>query len=106
MIPHVRRTPHSLCTQPEPPFRPARGHPQRVAGTNRSASSIIDIIDREGFEALVDIASGRVSAGDLPRKVAAIVQEWCLVHQQELQNNWVRAQQFEPLERIQGADRD
>jgi hypothetical protein len=31
---------------------------------------------------------------------------WCLVHQQELQNNWVRAQQFEPLEKIQGADHD
>ena len=63
-------------------------------------------VEYQGFEALVDIASGRVIAGDLPRKVAAIVQEWCLVHQQELQNNWVRAQQFEPLEKIQGADRD
>jgi hypothetical protein len=36
-------------------------------------------VEYQGFEALVDIASGRISAGDLPRKVAAIVQEWCLV---------------------------
>jgi hypothetical protein len=54
----------------------------------------------------VNIATGIVSAGELPRKVAAIVQEWCLVHQMELQNNWLLAQRFEPLERIQGADRD
>ncbi len=63
-------------------------------------------VEYQGFKALVDIANGRVKSGDLPRKVASIVQEWCLVHQQELQNNWLRAQQFEPLERIQGADRD
>ncbi len=43
---------------------------------------------------------------ELPRKVAAIVKEWCLVHQAELQDNWLRAERFEPLERIQGADRD
>lgn len=63
-------------------------------------------VEYQGFEALVDIADGRISSGELPRKVATIVQEWCLVHQQELQNNWLRAQRFEPLERIQGADRD
>ena len=59
-----------------------------------------------GFEALVQIPTGQVSKGKLPRKVAAIVQEWCLTHQQELLDNWERAQRFEPLERIQGADHD
>ena len=63
-------------------------------------------VEYQGFEALVNIANGMVSVGELPRKVAAIVQEWCLVHQTELQNNWLLAQRFEPLERIQGADRD
>jgi hypothetical protein len=63
-------------------------------------------VEYQGFEALVDIEDGRVSSGELPREVAAIVQEWSLVHQQELQDNWLRAQRFEPLERIQGADRD
>lgn len=48
----------------------------------------------------------RLAQGKLPRKVAAIVQEWCFAHQQELLDNWDRAQRFEPLERIQGADRD
>jgi len=41
----------------------------------------------QGFEALVNIATGEV-------------------HQTELQDNWQRAQRFEPLDRIQGADRD
>ena len=63
-------------------------------------------VEYQGFEALVEIASGEIREGNLPRKVAAIVKEWCLVHQRELQDNWQRAQRFEPLERIQGADRD
>ena len=63
-------------------------------------------VEYQGFEALVQIPTGQVSVGKLPRKVAAIVQEWCLTHQQELLDNWERAQRFEPLERIQGADND
>lgn len=63
-------------------------------------------VEYQGFEALVDIATGQISEGELPRKVATIVREWCEVHQSELQANWQRVQRFEPLERIQGADRD
>lgn len=63
-------------------------------------------MEYQAFEALVIIATGEVSEGDLPRKVASIVKEWCQVHQAELQDNWQRAQRFEPLDRIQGADRD
>lgn len=63
-------------------------------------------VEYQGFEALVNIATGEVTEGELPRKVASIIQEWSQVHQAELQANWRRAQRFEPLERIQGADRD
>lgn len=63
-------------------------------------------VEYQGFEALVEILSGEVREGSLPRKVASIVKDWCLVHQAELQDNWQRAQRFEPLDRIQGADRD
>ena len=63
-------------------------------------------VEYQGFEALVDIQTGEVSKGKLPRKVATIVRDWCLAHRQELLDNWDRAQRFEPLERIQGADRD
>jgi len=44
--------------------------------------------------------------GYLPKKAAKIINEWCLVHQNELMTNWEKAQQFEPLERIPGADQD
>lgn len=54
----------------------------------------------------IDIATGEVSQGRLPRKAAAIVKEWCLRHQAELLANWERAQRFEPMERISGADQD
>ena len=63
-------------------------------------------VEYQGFEALVMIETGAVTQGRLPRKVAAIVSDWCQVHQRELLDNWQRAQRFEPLERIQGADRD
>lgn len=63
-------------------------------------------VEYQGFEALVQIQTGQVSKRKLPRKVSSIVQEWCLAHQRELLNNWERAQRFEPLERIQGADHD
>lgn len=60
----------------------------------------------QGFEALVEIRTGNISEGHLPKKAAKIVKEWCFVHQIELLDNWERAQRFEPLERIRGADYD
>lgn len=63
-------------------------------------------VEYQDFEALVDIETGNVTKGRLPRKVAAIVKDWCHIHRQELMDNWQRAQRFKPLERIQGADRD
>jgi len=63
-------------------------------------------VEYQGFEALVEIRTGLVKQGRLPRKAAAIVKDWCLLHQDELLANWKKAQQFEPLERIQGADYD
>ncbi len=60
----------------------------------------------QGFEALVDIRTGEVTLGRLPRRAATLVKEWCLRHQMELLRNWRLAQRFEPLERISGADED
>ena len=60
----------------------------------------------QGFEALIDIRTGTITEGRLPNKAASIVQEWCQRHQDELMANWERAQKFEPLERIPGADQD
>ncbi len=60
----------------------------------------------QGFEALIHISDGIVHEGRLPSKAASLVKEWVLLHQKELLVNWERAQTFEPLERIQGADYD
>ncbi len=60
----------------------------------------------QGFEALIEIKTGKVLKGSLPKNAKRIVREWCLKHQKELMLNWQKAQNFEPLERIKGADYD
>ena len=47
--------------------------------------------EKQGFEALVKIATGEDRKGSLPRKVASMTKERCLVHQAELQDRWQRA---------------
>lgn len=63
-------------------------------------------VEYQGFEALIHIKDGIVHQGRLPKKAAILVRDWCLLHQEELLINWDKAQNFEPLERIQGADYD
>lgn len=60
----------------------------------------------QGQEALVAIESGEVIAGNLPRKAAALVKDWCLNHRDDLASNWVKGQALQPMERIPGADND
>jgi len=55
---------------------------------------------------MVRIEDGLVHKGRLPRKAALIVKEWCLHHQEDLLRNWEKAQKFEQLDKIQGADYD
>lgn len=40
---------------------------------------------------------GKVIAGSLPRRAAALVAEWAQLHRDELVMNWKRARQGEPL---------
>ena len=63
-------------------------------------------VEYQGFEAFVEIRTGEISEGRLPRKAEALVKEWCLRDQDELMRNWERAQKFESLQRIVGADHD
>jgi len=63
-------------------------------------------VEYQGFEAFVEIESGRIIEGDLPSKAKRLVREWCLEHHRELLENWERAQALEPLSRISGADND
>ncbi len=57
-------------------------------------------------EAFVEIESGEVIEGQLPRVAARLVKEWTLAHRQELFDNWRRARAGDRLERIAGLDND
>jgi hypothetical protein len=59
-----------------------------------------------GHEANVLIATGEVIEGDLPANAARLVREWALAHRGELEDNWQRARNGQPLVKIPGLDDD
>jgi Domain of unknown function (DUF4160) len=58
----------------------------------------------QGHEAYLSIEDGAIIEGFLPKKCLALVQEWSAEHRSELQDNWLKATNLEPLFRIPGAD--
>ncbi len=60
----------------------------------------------QGYEALIDIQSGEVIKGKLPKKAIKIIKEWVSENQEDLMINWEKAISFKTLERIKGADND
>lgn len=48
-------------------------------------------------EAVVNIRTGAVIAGDLPRRAGKLVHEWASSHRTELLENWERATSQQPL---------
>ena len=60
----------------------------------------------QGFEAFVEIGTGEILQGSLPRKAARLVRQWALDHQQQLMANWARGEALLPMEMIAGADVD
>ena len=50
-----------------------------------------------GDEAMFEIETGRVLRGSLPRRAVALVEEWRLLHVEDLLDNWRRARRREPL---------
>lgn len=53
-------------------------------------------------EAKIEIATGGIIAGDLPKTAKRLVKEWCALNRSELETNWDRAMSDEPLHRIEG----
>lgn len=51
-------------------------------------------------EAIIEIATGRMLAGDLPPRSRALVEEWRLLHVAELCEDWQLAETRRPLKRI------
>jgi len=54
-----------------------------------------------GDEALYEIETLRVYAGNLPRRVHNLVLEWADLHRQELLDEWQKARNGEPLDKIE-----
>ena len=52
-------------------------------------------------EVLVDTTSLSLFAGHLTPRALGLVMEWAALHQRELLDNWRRAAEQEPLERIE-----
>ncbi len=57
-------------------------------------------------EAKVEIGTGQVMEGGLPRRAARLVSEWALERKLELMNNWDRARIGKQLEMLRGLDAD
>jgi len=54
-----------------------------------------------GDEAIVDIRTGEILRGSLPRRALSLVDEWRQLHIDELLDNWGRARQRQPLAYIE-----
>jgi hypothetical protein len=56
--------------------------------------------------AIVRLSDGEIIAGELPPVATRLVREWALARRSELQENWLRARNHEPLEKVAGPDAD
>jgi hypothetical protein len=54
----------------------------------------------QGREAKIDIESLELIAGRLPRRALGLVLDWAELHQRELRDNWILAQQRKPINNI------
>jgi hypothetical protein len=60
----------------------------------------------QGQEALIEIKTGIIMQGKLPKKALKIIKDWCIEHQEELLENWEKTVNLELPKRIKGADND
>lgn len=58
----------------------------------------------QGFEAVFDMRSGKLTEGAFPKRAQALVREWAVAHRGELEENWRRAEAKRPMLKIPGAD--
>ena len=53
-----------------------------------------------GYKVLVDIYKSRVINGIFPSRQLKLILAWCVIHQDELMQNWELAKDGKPLNRI------
>ena len=54
-----------------------------------------------GHSAVVDIETVSVISGSLPPRAMGLVTEWTLLHKEELKELWSKAENLEPLGKIE-----
>lgn len=54
-----------------------------------------------GEQAVIEIATLAVIAGDLPSRALGLVVEWASLHREELREAWSHAQNMEPTGKIE-----
>ncbi len=57
-------------------------------------------VEYAGNKAIIDILNASVIRGALPNKQLKLVLAWCVLHQDELMQNWELSKQSLPLNRI------
>ena len=60
----------------------------------------------QGQEALIEIKTGIIMQGKLPKKALKIIKDWTEEYQEELLDNWEKTVNLELPKRIKGADND
>ena len=57
-------------------------------------------VEYNGKKALIDIVEACVIKGSLPSRQLKLALAWCVIHQDELMQNWELAKDGKPLSRI------
>ena len=57
-------------------------------------------VEYAGNKAIIDILNASVMRGALPNKQLKLVLAWCVLHQDELMQNWELSKQSLPLNRL------
>ena len=55
-------------------------------------------------EAVIEVETGNIRRGSLPRRAASLVSEWVELHRKELLSDWKKAQEGQPLDTIPPLD--
>lgn len=54
-----------------------------------------------GEKACIDISEARVFMGTLPSKQLKLTLDWCIIHKEELMENWILAKEGKKLKKIE-----
>jgi len=53
-----------------------------------------------GHQALIDICEARVVKGEMPSRQLKLILAWCVIHQDELMQNWELSKDGLPINKI------